>query len=279
MKYLRFRRLKQYRLPLPLACLAISLIMTDRLPAEAEFHGKRLDELANQGLSRDRYDPLSASGLLVPSFQLGYGLDYDYESFDEIRIEYYPKRHNKYYLLIPDLESRQLSVGGEIYLGLGGPRDRLWIGGQLTPEGLRTAPYLRGVRYQSRLAKFHYLAKLHMASDEVQAITEFGLQTYPFRKSRHSYIDTKTRLINHQTHVGHDRLSRRIQATSFSIDLGHGWARFGGVNGLEIFGSVGIGHSRLRHSTANCVGRNCELQAEDTDLRMLIGALFQSRIH
>ncbi|MFW7377207.1 MAG: hypothetical protein ACOH5I_00175 [Oligoflexus sp.] len=262
-----------YHRPTILIALWLASLIMKHNPSFA-MQDESLKRLTNKGYSRDRYHPRLAPGLYVPSIQFGSGSDYDYETFNQIRLDYYHSQRGKYFLALPNFEAGQTTLGGEYFFQNRG-KQRLWFGFQLRPQGLQLGPYARGIYFLSRKSKLHYMAEIMVGDARMLTVITAGFHSYPFASSKHSFIDIKARYVREHTEVSDERLKRSINAYSLSFDIGHGWARFADIKGLELYGAIGVGHSSLRHSTSDCIGQSCEFNDRDTEVRLLIGALFQ----
>jgi len=271
MPFLNLMRFYQYLLAIGLFWICAMVCFDQSALATQD---ESITQIINKGRSRDRYNPRYAKGLLVPSIQFGSGSNYDYEVYDQIRLDYYYSQQTSLFLAIPNFEGDQITLGAD-YLISGSTDNRTWLGLQLVPASARLGPFARGVYRLSGRSKIHYRGEITVGDNKILTIGSIGYHTYPFLKSKHSYIDIKAKLINDQLEVTQDKLKRSINAYVLSGEIGHGWAYFANVKGLELYASIGLAHSRLQHSTSDCIGSSCEFQDSDTDIRLMVGMLFQ----
>jgi hypothetical protein len=232
-------------------------------------------ELVNLAPSRDRYDPAVTSGLLVPRLQFGSGTRYAFEEFTTFKTRYYWQADRAWLVTTPGFTAKDLGIGPEFRLGAKGIFDQTWAGFQLQPAGPGLKPFVRGVIKTGRRSQIHLLAKLKLAENQRLVTTQVGYHMYPFRSSPNTFFDIKSRLIFDKRDIGPDELERDGMAMAWSVELGHGWAPFARIRGLELYGAFGLGYSTIDYQTKNCVGPGCSGSGSDSDLQLLAGMLYQ----
>ncbi|SMF11034.1 hypothetical protein [Pseudobacteriovorax antillogorgiicola] len=224
----------------------------------------------NQGRRLDPYNPKVRPSTFVGGLQVGTHAEYTLDDPELLFLRYYHTPKVKFYLNIPQIDADYLALGAEYRLGpiLG---DRSWIGVELRPENTDINIYFRGISKQSRTAKIHYTAYGTVGDGLTVFGANAGYYTRPFRRSKNTFVDSKFayQLVNTDDDV-------TINSLNLRGEIGHGWANFAEVKGLELYGSLGLEYASINVSTS--VAEQADTSESDVDLRIVLGVLYHTPI-
>ena len=248
--------------------LFLSILLAPQLLAQKKGRGFR--SIINQAKYHDPYDPRVREGLFVGKIQTGSHADYTTDTIETLYAGYYFSREGQVYLVIPEFEGEYLGLGAEYLIGspIG---DKTWVGVEFYPDDADFKILLRGVNYRSSTAKLHYKLALTLYDEAKAYQFAGGYHTHPFRRSRNTFLDFK----------GDYRLfdGDLINVANMSLigEIGHGWANFADVVGLQLYGSVGLEYFSVNVSTS-APGIDDDGSDSDVDMRIVVGILYKTGI-
>lgn len=257
--------------------LALFLLFLDLLiPKQTHaLEGPTFGEIVNKGLSRDPYDPLVAKGLIVPKAQIGPATTSEYEEISVLRLDYYVIGSIQLSLVMPDYRTRDFNLGSELRLRKIAFLDRSWLSARYYPDGQRVGADFRTIIKSSERGKFHFKTGGTFGGGELISSATLGHHSYPFASSRNTFIDIRGRFIQHKFEVRPANLDRNLSLYGLAVDIGHGWADFANIPGLETSASMGYGYDLVSYNTANCIGTTCDGSDTNGQVRLIFAVLYQ----
>ncbi len=222
----------------------------------------------NQTKYHDPYDPKVQPNLFVGSIQVGSHAAYTTDTIKNLHTSYYFNRSTQLYLDIPELKGEYLSLGGE-HLLTGALGDKNWLGAAFLPENSDFRVYFRGVNYRKSTAKIHYKLGVTIFEEALGYQLAAGYHTHAFRSSRNSYLDFRGDF----RYYDHKNFS--ISNLSLIAIVGHGWADFVDVAGLELHGGIGFEYATVSYNYDTPILDDGSSH-NDVDLRIEVRALYKS---
>lgn len=224
--------------------------------------GKDKDFLGtiNQSKYHDPYDPKVHEDLFVGYVQVASHADYTTDTGENLHLGYYFAKSTQLYLDIPEFEGEYLSIGAEHMLS-GAYLDKNWLGVAFVPKSSDISIHFRGVNYRSPTAKIHYKLAVTIYDQAQSYHLGTGYYTHPFRRSRNSFLDFRGQ------YNYFDGNGFNVSNLSLIALVGHGWANFAEVEGLEIHGGIGFEYGNYSFDGNS---------DSDVDLRIELRALYQS---